>query len=870
MSYTVLARKWRPKRFSELVGQQHAKTTLVNALDQGRLHHAYLFTGTRGVGKTSIARIFAKSLNCESGTSADPCGTCSICRAIDAGNYVDLIEIDAASRTRVEDTREILDNVPYAPTQGRYKVYLIDEVHMLSKHSFNALLKTLEEPPSHVKFLLATTDPQKLPITILSRCLQFNLKALSRSEISQQLRFVLEQENIEFEDEAIALLAKAANGSVRDSLSLTDQAVASCQGTLSLSIVQDMLGTLDKQFSRRLLSAVLSGDAQKAFSVIHDIAQYAPDYRLFTDDLLAILHLCAMTQLIDHAATLSGDEAVFVKQLAAQLSPQDIQLLYQIVLNGKRDLLLAPEPTIGFEMLVMRLLAFSPMGPVTPLKLSDQTLSFASAETPSNASNQPSSLSSQQAAQPNQQQNIDANGVIDNRVDSNAEQQKSVVEGSQIESVETTNAELTSNEEGNPLAVNRKVEASAVEHNLMDGSAGEAGYNNSPLNDSLAGSQTVAESEIPDTRNIQEALLPSEPNAENAEDELSADEAVLSAQQNDILTQANEMKPHAEQQSSVASTEPSSETGLSPIEAILARRNMATDSSIQPSNVKPPSEKSSVKKPELIQSTPKQVDAESELLHSKDSDLKAELRLSTSESAHTADVHNETAFAPVAQESKLGSKPKQDHKAVSKIVDFQERLQERGITPVSPTENTETVEKSAVKKSANVDANGPRYAYLECEYESLDIETTDDSLSNEEKQQVDQLLGARSAADIDEWSGYIKQMQLKGLARQLVLNATLHVEGEQILLQVDKRHLHLDKSAVREYIESELLSMIDNATYVVIEFVDDPGETPMKIQGKLNEKRVENAVVLAKNDSNIQQFEARFSGFLDESTIVPR
>lgn len=872
MSYTVLARKWRPKRFSELVGQQHAKTTLVNALDQGRLHHAYLFTGTRGVGKTSIARIFAKSLNCESGTSADPCGICSICRAIDAGNYVDLIEIDAASRTRVEDTREILDNVPYAPTQGRYKVYLIDEVHMLSKHSFNALLKTLEEPPSHVKFLLATTDPQKLPITILSRCLQFNLKALSRSEISQQLRFVLEQENIEFEDEAIALLAKAANGSMRDSLSLTDQAVASCQGTLNLSIVQEMLGTLDKQFSRRLLSSVLSGDAQKAFSVIHDIAQYAPDYRLFTDDLLAILHLCAMTQLIDNAATLSGDEAVFVKQLAAQLSPQDIQLLYQIVLNGKRDLLLAPEPMIGFEMLVMRLLAFSPMGPITPLKLSDQTLSFASAETPPNTSNQPSSLSSQQAAQPIQQQNTDAKGVIGNRVNSNAEQQKSVVEASQIETIETTNAELTSNDEGNPLAVNRKVEAPAVEHNLMDGSAGEAGYNNSPLNDSLAGGQTVPYLEATDARNIPEALPPSEPNAENAEDELSADEAVLSAQQNDILAQANVMKAHAEQPPSVASTEPSSEAGLSPIEAILARRNMAaTESSTQPNNVKSSSEKPSVKKPELIQSTPKQVGAESELLNSQECEAEAELRSPPSEPERVVAVRNEAASVPSAQQPKSENKPKQDHKAVSKIVDFQERLQERGITPISPIENVDITEKSkGTRSSANIDENGPRYAYLECEYESLDIETTDDSLSDEEKQQVDQLLGARSAADIDQWSGYIRQMQLKGLARQLVLNATLHVDGEQILLQVDKRHQHLDKSAVREYIESELLSMIDNATHVIIEFVDEPGETPMIIQGKLNQKRVESAVALAKNDSNIQQFEARFSGFLDEKSIVPR
>lgn len=359
MSYQVLARKWRPRQFSELVGQQHVKTALANALSSSRLHHAYLFTGTRGVGKTTIARIFAKSLNCETGVTATPCGRCSACQEIDAGNFVDLMEIDAASRTKVEDTRDLLDNVQYAPSRGRFKVYLIDEVHMLSRHSFNALLKTLEEPPPHVKFLLATTDPQKLPVTVLSRCLQFSLKALTVPQIEQHLAQVLTAEQIPYESAALALLAKAAKGSLRDSLSLTDQAIALSDSHLTLEPVRQMLGLLDTSWSVQLLAALLAADINQLQQALQALLSQQSDYQQVLDDMLSLLHLTALTQLQPAAAELS-EQADFIKQLAQQQSPEAIQLYYQLLLSGKKDLPFAPEPLIGLEMALLRAMAFVP------------------------------------------------------------------------------------------------------------------------------------------------------------------------------------------------------------------------------------------------------------------------------------------------------------------------------------------------------------------------------------------------------------------------------------------------------------------------------------------------------------------------------
>ncbi|MFT5996802.1 MAG: DNA polymerase-3 subunit gamma/tau [Kangiellaceae bacterium] len=361
MSYQVLARKWRPQTFSELVGQQHVVDAITNALKNDKLHHAYLFTGTRGVGKTTIARIFSKSLNCEQGQSANPCQKCDTCLDISDGRYVDLLEIDAASRTKVEDTRELLDNVQYRPTRGKYKVYLIDEVHMLSKHSFNALLKTLEEPPEHVKFLLATTDPQKLPVTVLSRCLQFSLKALTTEQIQGHLAYILGQEKIQYEQSAIAQIARAAQGSIRDSLSLTDQAIAQGNNLVSMAIVADMLGLLNKNHILKLAKHILERDSAQAIFQLDDICAQSPDYFQVLSQLLGLFHQIALTQVVPEVCKLDSDSAKGIYTLANSVSKEQIQILYQIGVNGKRDLPHAPDARAGLQMTILRMLAFSPV-----------------------------------------------------------------------------------------------------------------------------------------------------------------------------------------------------------------------------------------------------------------------------------------------------------------------------------------------------------------------------------------------------------------------------------------------------------------------------------------------------------------------------
>src|SRR5579862_6985734 len=371
MSYTALARKWRPRTFAELIGQDHVRRALVNALESNRVHHAFLFAGTRGVGKTTVARILAKCLNCERGVTAQPCLECASCREIEAGRFPDLIEVDAASRTKVDDTRELLDNVQYAPARGRYKVYLIDEVHMLSAHSFNALLKTLEEPPPHVKFLLATTDPQKLPVTVLSRCLQFNLKRLPSAEMAAQLRHILTEEGVPFEAPALTLIAQAADGSMRDALSLLDQLIAFGAGKANESEARAMLGTVARDQVLRIAGLLAAGDAVELLRYVQALEEFAPDYTQLLDELAGLLVRVGLQQAVSDYA---GDELYapeLLARLAQDLAPEDVQLFYQTAIIGKRDLPLAPDPRRGFEMTLLRMIAFRPAaesagaGPVT-------------------------------------------------------------------------------------------------------------------------------------------------------------------------------------------------------------------------------------------------------------------------------------------------------------------------------------------------------------------------------------------------------------------------------------------------------------------------------------------------------------------------
>jgi DNA polymerase III subunit gamma/tau len=359
MSYLALARKWRPRTFSQMVGQEHINKALINALNQQRLHHAYLFTGTRGVGKTSVARILAKALNCETGISSEPCLQCDACISIEQGRFIDLIEIDGASKTRVEDTRDLLDNVQYAPAGGRFKIYLIDEVHMLSQHSFNALLKTLEEPPSHVKFILATTDPQKLPVTVLSRCLQFNLKHLAPELISQHLQHVLNEEQTRYEVAALDILAQAARGSMRDALSLLDQAITSCDGMLTASDVKMILGYTQQDYALKLLSALAEQNASALLTLSQEIAVEGSHFQYVLDEMLNHLHHITVYQNIGDNNPLIRP-ADHIKLLAKQFSPEDIQLFYQIALKGREEIHLAPTLTVGFNMTVLRMLTFRP------------------------------------------------------------------------------------------------------------------------------------------------------------------------------------------------------------------------------------------------------------------------------------------------------------------------------------------------------------------------------------------------------------------------------------------------------------------------------------------------------------------------------
>ena len=402
MSYQVLARKWRPQTFADVVGQEHVLTALANGLSLGRIHHAYLFSGTRGVGKTSIARLLAKGLNCETGITATPCGVCDNCREIEQGRFVDLIEIDAASRTKVEDTRDLLDNVQYAPARGRFKVYLIDEVHMLSRHSFNALLKTLEEPPAHVKFLLATTDPQKLPVTILSRCLQFHLKALDVEQIRHQLEHILKEERIAHEPRALQLLARAADGSLRDALSLTDQAIASGDGQVSTDAVSTMLGTLDDDQALSLVEAVVAADGERVMTLVNDAAARGIEWEALLVEMSALLHRIAMVQL--SPAALGSDMAAIeqrMRELARIVPPTDVQLYYQTLLIGRKELPYAPDRRMGVEMTLLRALAFHPRMPLPEPEAPRQSFAPVAPTAVMNPTQVP-----QQPAAAQQQQNV--------------------------------------------------------------------------------------------------------------------------------------------------------------------------------------------------------------------------------------------------------------------------------------------------------------------------------------------------------------------------------------------------------------------------------------------------------------------------------
>ncbi len=813
MSYQVLARKWRPQTFHELVGQSHVKQALVNALTQNRLHHAYLFTGTRGVGKTTIARIFAKSLNCDEGISSEPCGQCSSCKDIESGRYIDLLEIDAASRTKVEDTREILDNVQYAPTRGRYKVYLIDEVHMLSKHSFNALLKTLEEPPEHVKFLLATTDPQKLPVTILSRCLQFNLNALSQSEILQQLEYVLGEEQLSFETQALQIIAKAADGSMRDALSLTDQAIAQTNGNIQYQSVQNMLGLMDNHYSQHLLAALLAQDGALLMTQIEKIASQNPQYNALLDDLIGLTHLIQLTQLVPDAAKLDEHNAEFIQQVAQASDSQQIQIYYQLLLNGKKDLQWAPEPRLGFEMIMLRLLAFEPAGmtstqaPPSTTQPIQNKAGRASAlrdiinknkavqQSPSVDTNSDVQSLSRDINSADQMQS-DNKTTADNQVEQHSNNEQGVEHASAVKKVDA--AEASPN-----------TEVTHSDEHVQPQSQDDAYQQHSDAEQTLASQfDDIMSSAVDQGFNEHTHTTHVEP---------------------DVYSQNSE--PHT----SIAQQESQAQSAIA---RILRDRNISGAGKLSGANIK------------STQTT------EQPVTHAAQNSSKPEpqVPLAESQPQQAAQRQSATIDAPPWSNDdpgqtvkkpalpETGSQTRSNNQVVTKKVDFKEKHQ-------TITENLapELLEQINPQKKPEVVTQEPS------------IPVPDDFQSP--------ISEIRFAHQQDEWAYLIKRMGLGGRMRQFALHSIFTKQGNNLHIDVDESQKHLDTPMLRQKLDAALSSIYEHNVTLSINFAQGVIDSPYLIQQKIDVGRHQQAIDVITSDENIVQFQQLFSAIIDENSI---
>ncbi|MBH0062657.1 DNA polymerase III subunit gamma/tau [Pseudoalteromonas sp. NZS71] len=838
MSYQVLARKWRPQTFHELVGQSHVKQALVNALTQNRLHHAYLFTGTRGVGKTTIARIFAKSLNCDEGISANPCGQCSSCLDIEAGRYIDLLEIDAASRTKVEDTREILDNVQYAPTRGRYKVYLIDEVHMLSKHSFNALLKTLEEPPEHVKFLLATTDPQKLPVTILSRCLQFNLNALSQSEIKTQLEHVLTQEQLSFDTDALSIISKAADGSMRDALSLTDQAIAQTNGDINNQAVQTMLGLMDTHYSQSLLAALLAQDGAALMDEIAQVASRNPNYVALLDDLIALTHLTQLTQLVPEAAGLDEKNVDYIAHVAQHTSPQQIQIYYQLLLNGKKDLQWAPEPRLGFEMIMLRLLAFKP----TDAQQTVHTVNEEPAPNKQGRANALRDILNKNKTSQNTVASQSSVPVNNTKPVSNTEQPKSLeIEPLPNVAAQTSNNDVVqSNNAPAQVAVEQPVQQS---ENAFEQ---QASANEQPQTNVVSDAQAQRQSE-------DEAYM-----------QHSDAEQTLASQFDDIMSSAVDQgfKP-APTANSESSPEPlanhNASTPIAEQEAqaqsaiarILRDRNISgagrlsgKSTSTSANNVAVQPSQAPAKKPEQHPRMPK-----AQSVHQGSADTSAS-ELNSPSSTGSGDIPPWATDSEGESEKKYelpvtgGQTQAHNHsniKPTSKI-DFKAKHQ-------TITENLapELLEQINPQKAPEIVP------------EEVSIPAPDDFQSP--------ISEIRFAHQQDEWAYLIKRMGLGGRMRQFALHSIFTKQGNSLHIDVDESQKHLDTPMLRQRLDAALSSIYEHNVSLSINFAKGVIDSPYLIQQKIDAGRHQQAIDVITSDENIVQFQQVFSAEIDENSI---
>ncbi|AZZ98625.1 DNA polymerase III subunit gamma/tau [Pseudoalteromonas sp. R3] len=826
MSYQVLARKWRPQSFHEMMGQEHVKQALINALNEQRLHHAYLFTGTRGVGKTTIARIFAKSLNCEVGITSTPCGQCSACEEIEAGKFIDLIEIDAASRTKVEDTREILDNVQYAPTRGRYKVYLIDEVHMLSKHSFNALLKTLEEPPEHVKFLLATTDPQKLPITILSRCLQFNLNAMAQSQIVAQLSQILPQESVNFEETALEVLAKAADGSMRDALSLTDQAIAQTNGELTLPAVQQMLGLMDSSHAVLLMAAVLAQEGETLLAEVADIALKNGNFSSVLDDLISLLHLVQLTQLVPQAANFGQFEAEQVKALAQQLSPQDTQFMYQLLLTGKKDLSWAPEPKLGFEMIMLRLLAFE-----------QADFSQASGPSPAAAAKNPDKVGKLRDMLSIKQRGPQA------QTSAAAPERQPQTTHNQTVSPEPQSVPVQQN---TPVVTPVQSRAPSQQGEPMEQAPAQstAQQATSPVQQ-IPESRLATQTSAPPAQHAEAASQPPSPSASQP----SPEDVSIEQQYQDIMAQA-ESQGYEQHHN-----EPESQA-MPPQHGEAPHQGEQTHTPVQQLVQKQQQAQSAIAR--ILQN--RQISGAGKLLAGDDEAKKSEPQ--QGRGAAPSAVASGRTFPPVSQPANSQTSEANEAQGHAQMPHVQQAAQPA--TPQRKAKKPDMAERFKKDESKLapelLEQLAPQVTGEQQGHESTVIIPAPENF-------VSPISDIKYAHQKDDWAQMIEKMQLGGRVRQFALHAMFNRQGQQCTLQVEQSQQHLDSNMLREKLHESLIESLSESVELNIEFVDAVTNTPFLIQQDIDQQRYLQAVEAVNNDPVIQAFAREFEASVDEKSV---
>ena len=828
MAYQVLARKWRPGRFSELVGQEHVVSAISNALQNDRLHHAYLFTGTRGVGKTTIARIFSKSLNCEQGQSANPCGQCGTCKEIEQGNYVDLLEIDAASRTKVEDTRELLDNVQYKPTRGKFKVYLIDEVHMLSKHSFNALLKTLEEPPPHVKFLLATTDPQKLPITILSRCLQFNLKALSREQITQQLQHILEQESVGFEAPALGLLARAAQGSMRDALSLTDQAIAQGNNQVTASVVTDMLGLMDRQQVLKLLFAMVKRDASAVMSQIDEIAMMAPDFSQVLAEVASILHQVALTQWVPEACKLETTSAKAIYQLAKGLPAEQVQLLYQLALQGRKDLPYAGDGRSAFEMTILRMMTFTPVTPVDDAEtlITNPPVSGGGLAQPTGASASPATAQSEsvQAAEttalPDSQPQPQTQTVATPAVERAEPVKSSLVDSQGVDSVQST-----SNATVQPAQPVQPVQPAQLD------------CSDEPALDAQA-AQLMDEAD--DFRRQSQAGPPDDHYDYPPEDGGYA----MADDHYEPVSEYDSPSPeyNEPQQPAVASTE-----------AMLALRQRLKQQAMEDkasAAKKPPSQERTLQRPEPVK--PAAVQAPAPTPQAAPVNPGMGVNTQYTSDPMVDNVANSDADEPPPWVTEGAESGFAEAASAQAIPYEEESASESTAIDTAPLDtrnelsapDSQPAEVSVTKESTiEIDSDLPPY-----------LENGDKLLQ---------------ASQVDKWSALVEAMPIAGLLKQIALNSRFSKDGDNVTMTLDPSQEHLVNDGTVPQLTEALNSVLSKPVNLTLT-CGEVTKTPYQIQQQINQMRQRYARQVIQQDETILAMVSAFNAEVVQDSIQPR